>query len=122
AVIRGVEGAGRDRDIGRAGVAHDVGVVGRVHGNPHSEIHLAPSDERGVYQARAGWVQLGDVGVVGAVSGSAEGPGSGRKIARTGLAGDISAARRIHRDAQGVVNILAASQIGGVYQGGTGRV
>ena len=38
AVLGGVEGARSRREIGRAGVAQDIGTVGRIHLDLHTEV------------------------------------------------------------------------------------
>ena len=98
-----LERAARRREIGRSGLARDVGVAGSIDRDRAAEVEARAADVRGIDQRRARGVQLAHEDVAdagGAVQPRPKGAGRGWKIERLGRAHDIDVARRIHRDAR----------------------
>ena len=116
----GLERVGCHRKVARVGESGDVGVASRVHGDAQAIVLSAPAPaEVGrVEQGRAARVQLRHVGIGLTAAILALNGIDNREVGRGGESGDVSVARRIHRDAVAIVALASApAQISRVEQG-----
>src|SRR5262249_18346741 len=118
------------REVGRIGVAADIGVtrlVDRQRGDLVTFVVgggvAAAAQVGGVQQLAASGIQLGDeagVGILVFLVDALEGIGR-REIGRRGLAGHIDVAAAVDSDGRGLV-VAAATEIGGIDQRAAGGI
>ena len=63
AAVAELEGTSRQREVGRPGVARNVGVAGAVHRDASSPVAIAAAQVGGVDEGTARGVDLGDEGI-----------------------------------------------------------
>ena len=85
-------------EVGRIGVARDVGVSGGVHGDAVAAVVAAAAEVGGVDEGGAGRVQLGHEGVGRRRALAAWSGLGGGEVGRVGVARDVGVPRAVHGD------------------------